>query len=197
MALLPEDRERIWEEETLRQQAREAIRRQRDSGWLAGLSRQLNTPLAIWLLSSVVIALIALGYSALENRQHTRQERLRQIEALDIELAARIRNFNTVLSKQESVGGTLTDHGVSAYLLEGSNAYSIIPAYRELPLLGLLWKLELQVPEHEKPAIASAAEAARALDVRNFTATQYSIEELRNRVAPLQLRRWVGSSPGR
>jgi hypothetical protein len=75
--LPPEDRRRVIAEEEFRRHVARRVDREltpRGERWL----RQLSTPVVIWFLSSVVLAVVGWGYKKYETRQ---QSRVQQEEA--------------------------------------------------------------------------------------------------------------------
>jgi hypothetical protein len=175
--MLPDtEKERIREEESFRIEVRRLIAPpEKESTGANGFWKFLNSPFALWLLSSVLITLVTAGITSYLNKRSSERERAQSIRKLTIEAGYRISRldeFITQLSKDYATnpnpddGRDLVKAGQMEQFRLSLNMVDKEGVFKELsdrPLLSLLWELQSLVDGDKKADVESAFHGAQVL----------------------------------
>lgn len=199
MPLTEEDVRRIVEEESVRAAARAAAEEPktgRGRVWKA-----LNTPFAMWLLTTVAVGVITAGYTKLQASLQEAQNKRILVRKLDNEIAGRflqIHQFARIIEVSDEQRPGSDDSKEIAlllpYLLNGSAgggslpiAISIYPQYHGWSFLALLVELESNLSRSaEANAVKTVREKIYALRPKKAS----SLTDAVNQLDELRLDRW-------
>ena len=133
----------------------------------------LNSNLGIWLLSSVVIALIAFGYGKLETAYSEAANKKELIRKIDTEIAYRmkLRTLDKPIPLNKSLVAVVCNDPVSLgneaspffALNTGENnpfyrwetKRYVYPEFKERSIFSLIWDLEALVPQAERKELTT------------------------------------------
>ena len=96
--LSDQDKEHIRQEEIFREEVRGLLNKEdKATTFRAKCWRFVNTSFGIWLLSTVVVGLVSWGYANWSEAKQNDAKSKESIRKLDLELFARISNFENLL----------------------------------------------------------------------------------------------------
>lgn len=184
--LTDEDKTRIRLEEAYRKEVRDQLasdtNRARTRVWPF-----LNSPFGLWLLSSVVLAVVAAGYSSLRGTLEQRRSERDLIRKLDIELALRTDNFLSEIERFDDPFWVATPpYKVKSLLMtldarsvaEGETLFAFAE-FRDRPFSSLLVQLHGLVDQTRKLEIEKALTALRQI--------RGNLKELQGDAAPQEV----------
>ena len=170
------EKERIREAEAFRIEVRELLAPpQKESKGPPGLWKYLNSPFALWLLSSVLITGATAFITRYLNNRSLERERTQTIRKLTIEAQyriARLDGFITQLSKDYATNpnpddgrdlvkaGQMGEFHLSLNMVDKEGVFK---DFSDRPLLSLLWELQSLVDEDKKADAESAFHGAQVL----------------------------------
>ena len=159
------DRQRIREEEIYRQEIRAQLAREDEPRKLVNRAwKFLNTPLGLWLLSTVMIGFLTWGYATYQ--QH-RVQALKEAEVrkkLSLEIVLRVRQFGGLLAQEKDKikGNRKGFEDLKTYLasikrtLKPKEAISGMLEFRDRALPSLVWELMSVVSEDGRDSVDEA-----------------------------------------
>jgi hypothetical protein len=188
--VLEEDRNRIEEEEMIRETARRILdeerrRRQKEQAAkepfrkkaLAFLQTTLGTGLLIWFLSSVVVASVSYGFTRWQADQAAKRESAETISKINIEMAARIRPLRALvdaeLAKIDRDWNKIIPARINTYITsspqnekERDPITNIYPEYSDLSMLALINNLQALATGSQRAAADKALQAVTDISNR-------------------------------
>jgi len=183
------DKERIREEESFRIEVRRLLAPpEKESKPANGLVKFLNSPFALWLLSSVLITGGTAFVTWYLNNRSLERERAQSIRKLTLEARYRIQRLDGFLKQLSEDYGTNPNpevvHGVIGKEQMGEFHAALVEVdkegvFKELsdrPLLSLVWELQSLVDVNKKADVEAAFHGAQTLqDLRWRWASQTEI----------------------
>jgi len=169
------EKERIREEESFRIEVRRLLAPpEKESKGANGLWKSLNSPFALWLLSSVLITGGTAFITWYLNNRSLERERAQSIRKLTIEAKyriARLDGFITQLSKDYATNpnpgdrdlvkaGQMGEFHLSLTMVDKDGVFKELS---DRPLLSLLWELQSLVDVDKKAEVVSAFHGAQVL----------------------------------
>lgn len=141
--LSAEDKARIRAEEIFRDETRRSLERPQTRR--QKIFRFLNSPLGVWVLSTILVGTVGFIWGRWESAADRRQEQAREIRGLDAEVAVRLHRLAGDLARFAAEdGGTdgIKDTIERPPARWADRNGSLIPEHRESNLLALFWRLE-------------------------------------------------------
>lgn len=169
MILTEQERHRIRLEEIFRSEVKEQI--EKAKGRPSRRARFLaffNTGLGLWLLSSIAVGTISWSYSEWSRYQQSKETKQELIRKLDLEIAVRLRYFNSLVSEANNLRTfyeALRGLEQPSWLVRGL-PNTVFPQFSERSFRSLLWELYTIVPSAEKQPILGALRQAQELAER-------------------------------
>lgn len=158
--LTNEERARFREEEIFRHEVRASLDTPRNSKQRAW--KFLNSPLGLWMLSSVVVALLTWGFSQWQSSAAENVTRQRMTARLDVEIASRLRAGEDVIreaitNEQLYLGIVIINGGADHLNFD----FGVFPEFRRRTMQSLLYELRSVIKnDHELGSINAALDAA-------------------------------------
>jgi hypothetical protein len=160
----------IQQEEMYRREVQKHLEDTTTPSGLKKLTTFLNTPFCLWVLSSIVLALVAHSYAIFASHLDDARHRNESIGWLDLEIKHHIETFKRYTEADSP--GIFKGYPARIYAevllgnLAGTpaNYFSIFPSAANRTLHSLMYELAIYVDDQEqKKQINDAAEAALAL----------------------------------
>ncbi|UFS62354.1 hypothetical protein LOH54_11960 [Sulfurimonas sp. HSL-3221] len=205
LKLLKNDKERIKREEIFREEVRKEIEKSRKpTTWYARILKFFNTPLGIWLLSTVVVGVLGWLISRWQSRLTEERKNKAKMEEIDLQIALRLKHLHISL-KKPSPWSEYKHYSIQVKaFLTGIPYTALSPDLKDRTTISLLFELGKTIRSiDEKNKIQNSIDASMAL--YNIMTegwgdnTEKSMEENRKKelvgaykkhIASLQLDRW-------
>jgi hypothetical protein len=169
-----EDRVRIEEEEMVRERARQILadeRQRREREQQSKVKKTwafLQTPLVIWFLSSVLVALVAFGYKQYQTKQTADRQHKETISNMNSEVATRLRGLNVLIDRELAhmtnaaglpfwINAALTR---SPEKLQNANlpVINVYPKYNSFSVIALAVSLKAMTSGKQKTQVGSGVD---------------------------------------
>jgi hypothetical protein len=177
----------------LTEKYREEIRKKinKDGKTNSNISTILNSPIAIWFLSTVVVGLLSLSYTERQKKYAEEAEREGIIRKLDAEILSRLEEGNSsfwfIELASDTTQNILREVPSRVFNIPNLNK-AIFPEYSNRDLRSLMYELESLVKEKEKSNVRLAIHQAelskrmwlnRELTLKNYEDFDDAIKEIR------------------
>lgn len=167
--LTDDEKQRIRAEEFYRQEVRAKLTK--PSSRLGRIVAFFDTSLGGWLLTSVFVGMMGVGYAHWQGRKIEAEASRKVVQSLDAEIAERLRTFRADLFESDT-------NFVSAFnrlnrISSDKVAPSIVPEYQTRSFSSLLWELMRALPSSESQQIKNAYECSSDMS-RMFSPIEHS-----------------------
>ena len=157
--LTDEEKERIRQEEIFRSEVRITLNTPNDPR--QRVWKFLNSPLGLWILSSIVVASLTWGFSNWQTSALEAAKRLQLIKRLDTEIVFRLRSGEKIIesakTKEQLYLAIITINGGTKHL---NFDFGVFPEFRSRSMQSLLYELSSVVDKNVKPTIDGAVLAS-------------------------------------
>ncbi|HYG12008.1 MAG TPA: hypothetical protein VD835_18820 [Pyrinomonadaceae bacterium] len=123
-----------------------------------------NSNIVIFVLSTIVLGLLSLGYSTCRDYKASERLRVETVRKLDLEIAHRALLLASLLKDEISDAEYNSTKG-AIFGDAPSDFYPMFPEYKGRSLASLLWELKNLLPEKEAKEIDKPLEAAKTAPV--------------------------------
>lgn len=180
--LSDDEKNRIRAEEIFRQEVRKELEPTPPPTRTARILEFLNSPLGLWMLSSIVISGLGFLYANF-SAQQAKVEANRTIERrLNIEIARRLQKFKKLLETTVEKNYEFNWYNTALWSLNSSDNPVFIE-FKLRTLSSLLLELEAVVPTAQQQSIDTAAQAILSYeDQISLSNSDMSVDEIKRKV---------------
>lgn len=175
----------IRAEEIYRNEVRKQLQKElKGDSWKSRTIKALNSPLAIWFLSTVVIGIFTLLYNKIKHQKENSETILK----LDREITSRLAYFEELVDHKKPKSFS-EYHGLLSVLRYDTPASRIFEGFRERTTTSMLVELSQRVPKKEKNDVKSAIDALKTISKYN-PHSNVEVEDLIGLIEKIKLNRW-------
>jgi hypothetical protein len=171
--LTEDDKARIQSEEVFRDEVRRQLQEAKARTLGGNVWGFFNSAFGLWLVSSILFGLVTWSYSTWSDSRARARENEAAVEKLDVEIAARVDRFRTLVSNAKSAERYYS----ALWYLDNPSSEKfglvIFPEFGNRSLRSLLWELRSRVSRGEKAEVSRALQAAETLSTRGAEAVKY------------------------
>ena len=149
MSLTEEEKEKIRHEEIFRAEVRASIENDSPSLTKKKIWKFLNSPFALWLLSSIVVGLLTWGYSQWQASEIELAKRRETINRLDIEIVSRLRAAQAIIrtaqTKEQLYLAVIATNGGAEHV---NFNFGVFPDLKNRTLRSLFYELKINLKDN-------------------------------------------------